>query len=127
MALDHSFFNMNNRTYLITRSSYAGTGQFASHSLGENDSTFESMKKSITGIMLANMFGMPLSGAPICGYNGNTTALLCTRWHYVGAFQPLSWNQNSKDSALQDPMAFEHIKVPGMTNQTYMDLMSDAI
>lgn len=98
-AMDLGFENMQNRTYLITTSSFAGTGQFSSHSLGENNSTFKSLKKSVTGIMLSNMFGMPLSGAPICGYNGNTTAELCARWHYLGAFQPLSWNHNSKDAS----------------------------
>jgi alpha-glucosidase (family GH31 glycosyl hydrolase) len=44
------------------------------------------MGYSVTGIMLQNMFGIPMSGSDICGFGGNTNDELCARWTIIGAF-----------------------------------------
>lgn len=44
------------------------------------------MGYSVTGVMAHNIAGIPLAGADICGFIGDTNAELCARWYMVGAF-----------------------------------------
>lgn len=83
------------RPFVLSRSTYAGSGRWASHWVGDNYSTWISMQTSIIQIMYFNMYGIPLVGADVCGYYGNTEVELCDRWMQLGAFYPLMRNHNS--------------------------------
>lgn len=56
------------RTFIIERASIAGMGKYGSRWLGDNKSQDKFMSYSISGVMLMNMFGIPVSGADICGF-----------------------------------------------------------
>lgn len=60
------------RNFILTRSTFTGTGQYASHWLGDNYREYRYMNYSISGTMNMNMFGIPHVGADIGGFFGAT-------------------------------------------------------
>lgn len=101
--------SMNTRSLVISRSTFSGSGKHTGHWLGDNWSTFQSMSYSIAGILAMNFFGIPLVGADICGFNGNTNEELCARWMALGSFYPFARNHNSKGEISQEPYTWSSV------------------
>lgn len=106
VATYNYFVARNQRPFIITRSSFVGTGRYASKWTGDNFSQWSFLAYSITGIFNFNMFGIPFVGADICGFQGNTNEELCSRWTQLGALYPFSRNHNAINSIDQYPWSF---------------------
>lgn len=61
----------DNRPFILTRSTFSGSGKYAAHWLGDNWREWGYMNYSIAGIMNMNMFGIPMVGADVCGFFGS--------------------------------------------------------
>ena len=55
------------RLFISSTSTFAGSGQYVQHSLARMRRTWDHLKYSIAGIMNMNMFGIPFTGADVCG------------------------------------------------------------
>ena len=100
-------FDLKIRPFILSRSTTLGAGKYAFHWLGDNRSTYDDLKYSISGLFNFNIFGIPFSGADICGFTKNSNKELCIRWYNLGIFYPFMRNHNSNKSKDQFPWSFE--------------------
>ena len=60
----------NIRSFVLSRSTFAGSGVHTAHWLGDNSATFGDMYMSIPGLLNFQLFGVTLVGTDICGFIG---------------------------------------------------------
>ena len=87
----------------MSRASFAGHGQHAQVWLGDNESSVRSMQNSIHQVIDMSTFGIPFTGADVCGFGGDASDSLCARWAQLGAFYPFFRNH---DAIEQEPQEF---------------------
>jgi len=97
------------RPFIIGRSTFAGSGKFAGHWGGDNDSKWVSMVFSIPQALSFSIFGIPMFGVDACGFNGNTDLELCSRWMQLSAFFPFYRNHNTLSAHPQEPYVWADV------------------
>ncbi|MCQ2818335.1 MAG: hypothetical protein MJ252_13795 [archaeon] len=112
-SYDYLNNNLNKRPFILSRSTVLGSGKKVFHWLGDNQSSYKDMRNGLDGIFQFQIYGIPMTGDDICGFNKESNDILCSKWMSVGAFFPFMRNHNRKGTQAQDPFAY------GMDSKTY--------
>ncbi|KAH8910394.1 hypothetical protein BR93DRAFT_949148 [Coniochaeta sp. PMI_546] len=81
------------RPFVLTRSTFAGTGAHAAHWFGDNYSAWDDYRISIKQMLaFVAIHQMPMVGSDVCGFNGDAQERMCARWAVMAAWQPFYRN-----------------------------------
>lgn len=104
------------RPFLISRSTFAGSGTKTGHWGGDNVSQFRYAYFSIPQALSMGIAGVPFFGVDVCGFNGNSDLELCSRWMQLGSFFPFYRNHNVLGAISQEPYVWEAVTEAAKTS-----------
>jgi alpha-glucosidase len=99
-------YHPEKRPVNMLRAGYAGTQRYASSWTGDNASTWDHLKLSISMTLNMGLSGAPLTGPDVGGFYGNADAELVTRWNQAACLMPYFRNHTALGTAPQEPWAF---------------------
>ena len=91
------------RPFVLTRASYAGGQRYAATWTGDNTSSWNHLRLSVSMLNNLGLSGFGYSGDDIGGFAGaGPSADLLTRWIEVGAFNPIFRDHTAKGKPSQE-------------------------
>jgi alpha-glucosidase len=94
------------RALLLTRSGWAGVQRYALHWTGDNTSTWDHLRLSISMVLNLGLSGIAFTGPDVGGFTGGPPPELYARWMQLGAFTPFYRAHSMIGSPDQEPWAF---------------------
>ncbi|MDX2096420.1 MAG: glycoside hydrolase family 31 protein [Leptolyngbyaceae cyanobacterium bins.59] len=94
------------RSFVLTRSGFAGVQRWSSVWMGDNQSLWEHLEMSLPMLCNMGLSGVAFVGCDIGGFAGNATAELFARWMQVGMLYPLMRGHSAMSTARHEPWVF---------------------
>ena len=91
------------RAFVLTRASYAGGQKYAATWTGDNSSTWDHLKLSVSMLLNLGLSGFSYSGADVGGFTGGPSPDLLTKWFEVAAFTPFFRDHAANDAPQAEP------------------------
>ncbi len=96
----------NQRSFVLTRSGYAGVQRWSSVWMGDNQSLWEHLEMSLPMLCNMGLSGVAFVGCDVGGFAGNATAELFARWIQVGMLYPFMRGHSAMTTAQHEPWVF---------------------
>ncbi len=101
----------NERSFVLTRSGFAGVQRWSSVWMGDNQSLWDHLEMSLPMLCNMGLSGVAFVGCDIGGFAGNATAELFARWMQVGMLYPLMRAHSAMTTARHEPWVFgDHVE-----------------
>ncbi|MHB8626616.1 MAG: glycoside hydrolase family 31 protein [Aggregatilineales bacterium] len=94
------------RPFNITRAAYAGAQRYASTWTGDNSSTWDHLRLSISMTLNCGLSGMAFTGPDTGGFGGDAEPELFVRWVQLSALLPFFRIHTAKNTRDQEPWSF---------------------
>ncbi|MGB3208390.1 MAG: TIM-barrel domain-containing protein [Crinalium sp.] len=94
------------RSFVLTRSGYAGVQRWSSVWMGDNQSLWEHLEISLPMLCNMGLSGVAFVGCDIGGFAGNATAEMFARWMQVGMLYPFMRGHSAMSTAQHEPWVF---------------------
>lgn len=101
----YEFLRKKTMPFIITRSTTLGSNRFGFHWTGDNYANFTFLRLSITSNFMFGLWGVQMVGSDICGFGGNATEEVCSRYFQLGSLYPFARDHNEFDMVDQEPYA----------------------
>jgi len=93
------------RPFVLTRASYAGTERYAATWTGDNSATWNHIGMSVPQVVNLGLSGYAMVGVDVGGFAGSPPPDLLTRWYELGVFYPIYRDHAAKGTADHEPWA----------------------
>jgi len=94
------------RPFVLSRSGYTGIQRYAAVWTGDNESSWEHLRLSISMALNLGLSGVPFVGPDIGGFFGAPSGELFARWIQAAALFPLCRIHTAADTPSQEPWSF---------------------
>jgi alpha-glucosidase len=94
------------RSFVLTRSGFAGVQRYSAVWMGDNQSWWEHLEVSLPMLCNMGLSGVAFVGCDIGGFAGNATAELFARWMQMGMLYPLMRAHSALKTEQHEPWVF---------------------